>query len=140
MRQKTIVSAGVILHLNGRPYGRVTSFQWTSDTPRSAKYGLDSPLPVELAPTITRVTGRVGVVRTVGDGGIEGAGMTTAFETLIREKYFTLQLIERGSDTVVFEAKSCSVTQQSWSVPEKGKVTGEIAFEALSWANELQTR
>jgi hypothetical protein len=140
MRAKTIVSAGVVLHLNGRPYGRVTSFQFTSDTPRTAKYGIDSMLPTELAPTTTRVTGRIGIVRTVGDGGVEGAGMTTDFDTIPRERYFLLQLIERRSDTVIFEAKYCSLVQQSWSLPEKGRMSGEVAFEALGWNNEQHFR
>lgn len=137
-RAKVVVSAGVILYVNGRAYGRVKGFQWNSDTPVAPKYGLDSTEPFELAPTITKINGKISVYRTIGDGGAEGAAMATPYEDLPRAKYFTVQLIERASDTVVFEARECSVVRQSWSVPERGMVTGEVEFEALEWSNELR--
>lgn len=137
-RAKTIVSAGVVLYLNGKPYGRVIHFQWNSSTARKAQYGLDCMEPFELQPTITRCTGRIGIVRTIADAGIEGAAMAARYEELPREKYFTVQLVEKASDTVLFDATYCSVSQQSWSAPEKGKVTGEVEFEALDWSNELR--
>lgn len=137
-RAKTIVSAGVNCNLNGRPFGKVKSFQWNSDTPRRAQYGLDSSEPFELQTTTTRCTGRIVLYRTVGDGGAEGVAMATRYDELPREKYFTLQLVERASNTVIFEALFCSVTRQAWTVPEKGIVTGDVEFEALDWGNELR--
>jgi hypothetical protein len=139
-RAKTVVSAGVVLYLNGKPYGRVREFFFDSATPRKPLYGIDSTEPFELIPTTTLVTGRIGLVRTVGDGGAEGAAMTTQVDAIPREKYFTLQLIERTSDTVIFEARYCSVTRQSWGAPEKGIVTGTVEWEALDWSNELRTQ
>ena len=139
MRAKTIVTSGIMLYLNGKPFGRATSFGWESDTSRSPKYGIDSMAPFELAPTVSRASGRIGVIRTIGDSGAEGAGMTTTFYFVPREKYFSLQLIEIASDTVVFEAGYCSVAHQSWSAPSRGKVEGEIHFEALDWNNELKS-
>ena len=135
---KVVVSAGVRLHLNGRPYGRVKNFQFSSGTPRKALYGLDCMEPFELQPTITKCSGRVGLYRTIGDAGAEGAGFTTPFELLPREKYFSLQLVERSTDTVIFEATYCTVVDQSWSAPERGVVTGDIQFEAIEWSNELK--
>lgn len=137
-RAKVITGASVVLHLNGKPFGRVRAFQWSSDTPRAPKYGLDSTEPFELIPTTTRITGRISLYRTVGDAGAEGAGMTAPYEFLPKEKYFSLYLVERGSDTTIFEALYCSVVRQSWSAPEKGMVTGEIEFEALDWSNEFR--
>ena len=137
-RTAVVVSAGVKLYLNGKPYGNVTEFSWTSATPRRAIYGLDVTEPCELAPTTTRVAGNVEVIRTVGDGGAEGAGITATYPDLSAEKYFTLQLIERKSDTVIFEARYCSLVSQSWQAPLKGVVSGSLDFEALEWNNELR--
>ena len=137
-RARTVVAAGVALHINGKVYGRVTSFSWSSATPRTPKYGIDSTDPFEMMPTITRVQGRIGLVRTVGDGGAEGAAIATRFANLPREKYFSLALVETKSDTVLFEANSCSVISQSWQVPTKGLVTGEVEFTALDWNNEVR--
>lgn len=137
-RAKVVASAAVICHVNGKPYGRVRDFQFTSGTPRKVQYGLDSTEPYELIPTTTKVVGRLTLFRTSGDAGAEGAGMTSRYEEFPREKYFSLMLIERGSDTTLFEARYCSVTSQTWTVPEKGIVTGTIEFEALDWSNELR--
>lgn len=137
-RAKVVTSAGVVLHLNGKPFGRVKSFQFGSDTPKKAIYGLDSSEPFELMPTVTKVTGKMSLYRTVGDAGAEGAAIATSYELLPREKYFSVQLVERASDTVIFEASYCSIIRQSWSAPEKGIVTGEIDFEAIDWSNEIK--
>jgi hypothetical protein len=140
MRAKSIVSGGVILVINGRNYGRAIGFQWESDTARSAKYGLDVMNPVELAPTVTRVTGQVTIRRTVGDGGVEGVGMAATYDLIPNEKYFTMQLIELASNTSIFEARYCSLTRQAWSAPVKGFVDGQISFEALDLANEYNSQ
>lgn len=137
-RAKVISGAGVVAFLNGKRYGRVRNFQWSSETPRKAQYGLDCMEPFELQPTVTRCNGRLTIYRTVGDAGAEGAGLTTPFEQLPREKYFSLMLVERGSDTVIFEATYCAVVRQSWTAPERGIVTGDVEFEAIEWNNELK--
>ena len=138
-RAKTIVAASVILYINNQPYGRVESFRFSSQTPRDAIYGIDSLDPMELAPTRTKVTGSIGIIRTVGDGGIEGAGFTTNYELLSREKYFSIMLVERQSDTVIFRADYCSVAGQQWDVQARERVKGTLEFEALDWSNELRT-
>jgi hypothetical protein len=137
MRTKIVVSAGVILHLNGKPFGKVKTFQWSSATPRKPQYGLDALVPFELIATPTRLTGRIGLYRTVGDAGAEGANMVALYRDLPREKYYSLALIERASDTTIFEARYCSTLSQTWSAPEKGIVTGDIEFEAIEYNSEI---
>lgn len=137
-RARTIVTAGVLLYVNNRPYGAVTGFSFSSLTPRTAIMGLDSVDPFELAPTLTKVTGSIAVVRTLYDGGAQGAGMTGSFERLPREKYFSLVLVEKKSDTVIFRADYCSVVQEKWDFPSREKAHGSIEFEALSWVNEFE--
>jgi len=138
MRARSIVTAGVICYINGKPFGRVKDFRFESSTGKKPQYAVDTLEPYELIPTITRVTGSMTLQRTVGDAGAEGAALTVRFEDLPRERYFSVQLIERVSDTLIFEAKYCAVTRQSWSFPEKGVVTGSVEFEAIDWSNELR--
>lgn len=135
---RTITGAHVICYVNGARFGRVTSVIWKSATPRKAIYGLDSVDPHELAPTTTRISFTVNLLRTIGDGGAEGAGMAANYEDLPREKYFTMQLVDRSTDTVLFQAQYCSVTMQSWSIPIKDKVTGVLEAEAITWSNEVK--
>ena len=137
-RARTVVTAGVLLYINNRLYGKVTGFSFSSETPREPINGIDSIDPFELAANTTRVTGTIDVVRTVFDGGAEGAGLTTNFERVPQEKYFSILLLERGSDTTLFRADYCSVNRQSWSFPSRGIVTGTIEFEGLSWSNEME--
>ncbi len=135
-RARSIVAANVICYVNNRPFGKVTGFSFSSATPREPINGIDSIDPFELAANTTRVTGSLTLVRTLYDGGAEGAGMTTDFERLPQEKYFSILLVERLSDTVLFQANHCSVNQQSWGASAKGVMTGQVEFEALSWTNE----
>ena len=136
-RALVVTGAAIVCYVNGTPYGRVSGFSFRSATPRRALYGLDVIDPQELAPTQTKISGTLKLYRTVGDGGAEGAGMVANFEDLPREKYFTLQLVDRGSDKVIFQAQKCSVTMQAWDFPRKGVVTGSLEFEAITWNNEV---
>lgn len=135
-RSRLVTGAKVALYINGRPYAQVTSFRWDSLTPAKPIYGIDSGEPYELAPTTTRIAGNVGMVRLIGDGGLEGPGITHHFGDVPRGKYFSLTLVERGTDTTIFRADRCTATSQSWDVPNKGMVQGQMAFEALDWSNE----
>lgn len=135
-RARTIVSANVICYINNKPYAQVTSFAFHSSTPREAINGVDSIDPFELAVNTTKVSGSIGLVRTLFDGGIEGAGLTTNFERLPQEKYFSVMLVERLSQRVLFRADYCSVNQQNWSLTAKGIMQGQVEFEALAWSND----
>jgi hypothetical protein len=137
-RARVITGAAVVCYINGQQFGRVFGFSFKSLTPRKAIYGLDSVDPHELAPTQSRVTGTLRLYRTVADGGAEGAGMAANFEDLPREKYFTVQLVDRGTDKVLFQAQFCSAVSQSWDIPIKGIVTGTLEFEAITWSNEIR--
>lgn len=134
-RQTLQTAASVVCYINGKPYGLVTTFQWSSQTARKAIYGLDSTTPYELAPTVSKVTGSLGLIRQVGDSGIEGAGIAAPVPLLPREKYFTIALIDRTTDTIIFRADYCSVTNQTWTASARALVSGSISFEALDWAN-----
>ena len=132
---RTVVGASVLCYIDGGVFGRAIDFSFQTATPRRAIYGIDSLEPVELAPTQTKVSGTLRVIRTIGDGG--SGDMTGDSNNFEREKYFSIALVDRNTDTVFFQAKSCSITSQNWSIPSKGHVSGTITFDALGWVNEL---
>lgn len=134
---RILVAAQIVVYVNGRAYAQVTSFRWNSMTPKKAIYGLDSGEPFELAPTTTKIGGEMGLLRLMGDGGLEGAGVTALFPDLPREKYFTMTLRDMASDTQIFRAENSTCISQAWDVPAKGMVTGRMSFEALDWDNEV---
>ena len=102
-RSRVVVGAHIICYINGQHYGRVSHFAFRSIATHRPLYGIDITEPQELAVAQTKITGNMKVFRTVGDGGAEGAGMITSFDNLPRGKYFTVQLVERGSDTILFQ-------------------------------------
>lgn len=141
MSKSTVVTtAEVVCYINGKAIGRVTSFRWSSDTPKKVINGIDNPQPYELAPTNAICQGSVGILRTRGDGGIEALGMAAHSSQLTNEKYWTLTLIDRVTDTLLFRADYCSCTNQSWELAEKSIVRGTVNFSALSWSNECRPR
>jgi len=131
-----VVSAQVVCYINGKIYGKVTGFSFNSSTPKKEIRGIDSAEPYELAPTITSLSGTVNVLRLIGDGGIEGDQIGESFENVINERYFTLLLIERQRNTILFKADQCSVVSQSWDIPAKGICSGSISFIGITWQNE----
>ncbi len=136
MKSNNLTAARVVLYVNGKLYGRVTDFRWNSSTSGREIYGIDSPEPFELANTTTRCSGSMSVLRLGQDGGAEGAGMTVSYADISREKYFSLALVDRVTDTIIFQARRCKLTSQSWDVPARGRVTGNLDFVACDWSNE----
>lgn len=139
MAQSVLVSgAKVVLYVNSKLFSRVTSFQWHSATSRRAIYGVDNAQPYELAPTVSKVTGQMSLIRTQADGGIEAAGMVGNVRDITREQYFALMLVDRTTDTVLFRADRCVITDQSWQIAAKGIMIGTVSFEVIDWSNEVE--
>lgn len=135
---RIVTAAHVYCYINGRRFGRVFSFQWGASTPSEEIDGIDCVETLELAPTRSKVQAQMGIYRTIGDGGIEGPGIQPSSSELQRGKYFSVMLIERLSDTVLFQAEFCKVDSQSWSVVTKDFMKGSVSFKALTWSNEVR--
>ena len=138
-KSNLVTSAKVCCYINGNMVGRVTAFRWSSDSPRKAAYGLDCNTPYELMPTTSRCSGSVSLLKITGDGGIESLGMAAHSSQMVREKYFSLTIVDRVSDTLLFRADYCSVTNQSWDIAERSLVRGTVSFEGLYWNNDCQS-
>lgn len=137
-RSRIVAAAKVIVYINGKKFGQVTGFSWQSITQRKPAYGLDSGEPYEFMPLTTKCMGSVSVIKTIADGGVEGRGAVARFEDLPREKYFSIMLVERTYDMVIFQADRCVVNAQSWDVQAKGILTGRFEFETFTWNNEIR--
>jgi len=136
-RSPIVTSAKVKLFVNGKPFGRVSAFQWSSETPKRELHGIDDLLPFELAASAVRMQGSMTIYRLSGDGGAEGAGLVAPISELQREQYVSLSLVEIGTGFVLFEARQCSVTSQSWSAASRGQIMGSINFQIMAWGNEV---
>lgn len=137
MPGKIITGARVVCYINGLFFGRVFGFSWESFTPQKEIFGLDQTEAFELADTTARCSFQIQLYRTAGDGGAQGAGVSNQYPDLSRSKYFTVVLVDRGSNTVIFQANSCKTERESWNVPLKNFVTGQLECKALDWTNEV---
>lgn len=135
-RPKLITAPRILVYINSKLYGVVTSFTWTSSTPRKKIRSIDIMHPVELAATITEVTWNMGILRVMGDGGLQGAGVVAKSEYLSREKYFTILLVDRLSDLPLFNSEMNQVDSENWSVTAKGLLSGQVSGAGISWSNE----
>lgn len=140
MGVRVVVSAGVVLWVNGIVLGRTTSFAWTIDTPDRPVRTIDRLTPAELVPVGATVSGTIGVVRTAQDAGAEGAGLTVPIPDLPRGRYVTLQLVELKSDRTIFRADRARITRQAWSAAAKGVLTGNLAFSAIDGYGTIRPR
>lgn len=132
---KLLVGAGVKVYINGRDLGTIVTFEWQSATPRKEIKGMDTVTPFEQAPTQTTIEGQFTTLKVTGNGGMERLGVVGGAFDFLREKYFTIQLRERYTNTLLFRADRCSVESQRWSV-QKGFVVGNISFKGIEWSNE----
>lgn len=138
MSEKITVGAQVSGFVNGIRWGQVTGFRFSSVTQHKELSALDSLEPFEITPVACKVTGTVSLIRLVADGGLEGQGITTNFEQLPRQKYFTFTLRDNFTDGILFESRFNVVQEQNWDFQAKGIVTGSFTFTGISWNNEVQ--
>lgn len=136
--QRILVGANVICYVNGSLYGNVISFKWDASTPSRVIGGIDNVEAMELAPTNSLCGWNMSLYRIKGSGGLQGLGISPVSTEIARGKYFTITLIERISDTVIFEAKFCKVDNESWDVAAKSMSIGTVAAKCLSWSNEVR--
>lgn len=138
-RPKLVVAARVLVYINGRLFGRCTNFHWVSKTPRRKIHTVDIQHPVELGATTVDVDWSMGVLRVIGDGGLQGAGMVAQQTELSREKYFTLTLVERVTGATIFKADLCATDSESWMIAAKDRMLGQANGSGVIWVNEVGT-
>ncbi len=136
MGSPLITSAQLLVYINGIPYAKVTNYSFSSETGKKPIRGIDSSEAYELAPTTNSVSGSLSILRLLGDDGLEGDGITTQFENQINQKYFSIMVVERRQNTVIFRADHCQVVSQQWDMPARGMVTGSFSFVGIRWQND----
>lgn len=136
-RSKTLHGASVLVYINGALYGRVQGFTFSAVTQNKEIQTIDVQEALELASQRVSVKCTMMVVRTIGDGGVEGAALVPRPEDLSYGKYFSVTLRERITQTTIFQADYCTLDNQSWGIMPKSLMTGTISFSALTYSNEV---
>lgn len=131
-----VTGAHIVCYINSRMFGEVADINVVSDTPRKAVETVDWLQPTELMPGVTRTSGTMTIYRLHRAGGIEAAGMVGILAEISREKYFNVLIMDRLTNTPIFRADRCCVTNQSLRM-SRGYVMSSVGFEALDWSNEV---
>jgi hypothetical protein len=134
---RLVVGAHVLVYVNQRPFGRVAEFEHESDTPGRQVKCVDSVIPAEIVPQAVSFSGSMQIYRLHQDGGIEQVGMTATWQDLPREKYFSVAVFDRFSQTLLFRADRCKVLRQRWAM-RRGYVMGTVQFTGILWNNATE--
>lgn len=130
------VGAHVVAYINSKQFG-IADIDWSISYGKRESHGIDWLGPIEFIPGSKTVRGSMTLYKVRGDGGVEAAGMAGTWADTTLEKYFSLLVLDRVSDTTIFRADRCSIDSQSWKVG-RGYIMGQIQFSALEWGNEAQ--
>lgn len=136
MHSRIIVGAKVVVYVNGRLFGRITAFSFESITNRKPIHTVDIPWAQELAATTVTTRGSMKILRLSGDGGAQGAQLVAPQHQISAEKYMTILVIDRSTETTLFQSDNCQVNSESWEVDARGRMEGSIGFESILWFNE----
>jgi hypothetical protein len=136
MITKTLRGGDIKVYINGKLFKPVISLSFSINSGHHSIGGIDINTPFELAPGPTRIRGNIELLRGRNDGGLEGQGVAAPNDDILLEKYFTLALIDRLTDSVMLYMDECVIIDQNWNVPSKNIVTGTATFEGIGWANE----
>lgn len=137
MLSRILSAPEISVYINNHLLGECAGISTEIDSPRQELHTVDILQPAELTQMATRVSGSLQVYRIRRGGGAEAQGMIATFQDLTREKYFSILVLDRMTDTVVFRADNCSVTRQVWNVELRKLVMGTINFQSITWSNEV---
>jgi hypothetical protein len=135
-RSETVVAAHLKIYVNGSLMGWATGFQPRIQTPVRKAQGIDTLMTFELMPTGFSASGSLQIVRGRAQGGPEGLGMVAAAKDMLKQKYLTIEVVDRITDSIVFKFTGCTITDQTWMISPKGVVTGALTFEAINYSND----
>ncbi len=136
-RSRLVTGAMVLVYINNQMFGRCADLSWGADTPQKELHTVDMLPPAELIPGPVSVRGSMQIYKLHKDGGIEAAGLAATWADITRQKYFSIVVLDRVTDTVVFRADKCATTSQNWR-NGRGHIMGTIGFSGLFWGNETQ--
>jgi hypothetical protein len=138
MKSLTVTASTLKVYISGRLFGICTGFKHSVDYNKKGINSIDSIGPFEILPGVVNVKGEIECTRIGGYGGLEGAGVVASEDDLLLEKYISIVLVDRRSNSVIFKCQDASVTSQNWQVTGRSVLKGSFTFEGLSWNNESE--
>ena len=135
-RNITINTNDLIVYINGDVFGVASGLEYEMSYDRRPIRGIDSLFPFELAPAGGMLSGSISCFRLHSDAGLEGRGIAARDYRISRERYFSLQIVDRITDEVILQSDACAVSTQRWSLDTHNVVRGSFSFQGIGWSNE----
>lgn len=137
MASPLLTGAHVLVYVNNQLFGRVASIDLDQTTPLKEIQTVDYLGSIEIANMNVTGGGSMVIYKTKRDGGIEASGFVARWQDLSRQKYFSLLLIDRSSDTVIYRADKNMVASQKWHYGQE-LVLGVVTFRSILAENSSQ--
>jgi hypothetical protein len=134
-----VTSPHCVCYINSVPFARCCGLNFDILTPRKEIRGIDTLEIVELAPVSVSVRGSLQVYRFHRDGGIEAAGLAATFDSLTREKYASMMVMDRLTDTVLMQVNRFCVQHQNWAITPRAFVIGTVSFTGIDCSNDASS-
>jgi hypothetical protein len=131
--------AGVRVSINGSVVGFATSLSFTRTTSTKVIYGIDSPVPAEIAPTVYSVQGNLSGFRLRDSGGLDGTGImnVSSVYAFFAQKYCTIEVVDILTNVTMYQFNKVIFDQDSWNISTKQLVTFSASFKAVFVQNEV---
>lgn len=133
---RVVTAPHILVFVNGRLYSQASGVSWTASSPRIVRGGIDSIVPYEISPGMTRISGRIKTYRGHADGALEGRGVVAPPAYIPRERYFSLLVVDRMFGNKILQVDHCSVEEQTWDVQAGRIMEGSFSFTGLTHSNE----
>lgn len=138
MASFSIVGAHLLCFINGQILGEARDVEWSGDTPRIARRGIDSSFASEISTTTVECSGQLAVYRLHASGGLEGKGIVAPQIRIHRENAFSLLLIDRATGLAIAQADHCFVQKQQWHAGAKSQLLGTFSFIGIEMQSEAR--
>jgi hypothetical protein len=134
-----VVSANLVLYINGMPYAYVQDYVATIISPQKTLRGIDYLPGIEMAPMPVEYQVSATLYRKKGSGGLEGQGFLPQWNKATRGKYFSSIIMDRRTQEILFESQRNLVTSQTWRVQPKSILMGSVQWTGLGYKNDSDT-
>jgi hypothetical protein len=134
---KALRGADIKVFINGRLYPWIVSARWNASYGRHAITGIDQSTPFELPSGACTIKGTFDVLRIRATGGLQGAGIAPPERKVLQERYFSLTIVDRLTDSVILQIDQAAVTEENWQTAAKAILSGSFSYEGMGWVNEV---
>ena len=128
--------ADIKVYINGSFLGWTQGVTYRSSTPVRAVHVVDQSTPAELIPTTLAVVFSMQVFRGRGQGSAEGLGLVPFGDEIVMQKYNSIELLDRETDTLVGHFVDCLVIEQNWNLMFKKMWMGNLTLQGRQYGNE----